>query len=99
MQGNVPHVARNVWPNDILEFVLIEELHSTNTPIIYKHLLFAEPHVASNVRYIAFPLSTNSLLTPCLEEAFTSPYASTTLPFKVAELASVMTTRMVWPMR
>ena len=23
--GNVPHVARNVWPNDILEFVLIEE--------------------------------------------------------------------------
>ena len=23
------------------------------------------PHVASNVRYIAFPLSTNSLLTPC----------------------------------
>ena len=25
LQGNVPHVARNVWPNDILEFVLIEE--------------------------------------------------------------------------
>ena len=23
------------------------------------------PHVASNVRYIAFPLRTNSLLTPC----------------------------------
>ena len=32
--------------------------------IRYKHLLFAEPHVASNVRYIAFPLRTNSLLTP-----------------------------------
>ena len=24
LQGNVPHLARKVWPNDILEFVLIE---------------------------------------------------------------------------
>ena len=55
-----------VWPNDILEFVLIEE-HPTKYSyyiLRYKHLFFAEPHVASNVRYIAFPLSTNSLLTP-----------------------------------
>ena len=36
---------------------------------VYRHQKLAEPHVASNVRYIAFPLSTNTLLTRCKQRA------------------------------
>ena len=39
------------------------------------HCLFAEPHVASNVRYIVFAMRTNTLLTPCEQGAVLSRYS------------------------
>ena len=57
LQGNVPHVARvaqrKCW--------LIDNYFKE-----YKHLKIDEPHVASNVRYIAFAMRTNSFyITTC----------------------------------
>ena len=55
MQGNVPHVARNVW----LSVNVYSQITIFNE---YKLLKTVEPHVVSNVRYIAFPLGTNTTL-------------------------------------
>ena len=37
---------------------------------------YAEPHVASNVRYIASSMRTNSLLTRCKQRAVLSRYSN-----------------------
>ena len=39
------------------------------------YCLSAEPHVASNVRYIVFAMRTNTLLTPCEQGAVLSRYS------------------------
>ena len=74
MQGNVPHVACNVW------------LRGNVCTFIYglEQQLSAEPHVASNVRYIACPLRTNSVLTPCRARCGTFtllPFSKRAFPF------------------
>ena len=43
---NVPHVARNVWLSGITDGFTYEKY-------ILLYSIYAEPHVASNVRYIA----------------------------------------------
>ena len=43
---NVPHVARNVWFSGITDGFTYEKY-------ILLYSIYAEPHVASNVRYIA----------------------------------------------
>ena len=46
----------------------------------YYYLPSAEPHVASNVRYIAFSMSTNTLLTPCKARCGTFTLLPISLP-------------------
>ena len=62
-EGNVPHVARNVWLSGFQMFVLFE--------VVINEPTFPLSHT-SNVRYIAFSMRTNTLLTPSKVRAFTS---------------------------
>ncbi len=74
LQGNVPHLVCKVW---LSEFGRLAEVRNASNVAtcayggrsqrIYLLLIAtaAAPHVANYVLYIAFPLRTNSLLTPC----------------------------------
>ena len=55
-KGNVPHVASNVWLSGFQMFVLFE--------VVINEPTFPRSHTpTSNVRYIAFSMRTNTLLT------------------------------------
>ena len=56
-----------------MEFVLVEKQLSLLIYII--GVPFAEPHVASNVRYIAFAMRIFVVLTPCKQGAVLSRYS------------------------
>ena len=57
LERNVPHVACNVWLSGFQMFVLFE--------VVINEPTFPLSHTPkSNVRYIAFSMRTNTLLTP-----------------------------------
>ena len=72
LERNVPHVARNVWLSCFQMFVLFEVVINESTFLLSKqravHCIFNENEhrthtLTSNVRYIAFPMKTSTVLT------------------------------------
>ena len=58
LERNVPHLACKVWISGFQMFVLIE--------VVINEPTFPLSHTpTSNVRYIAFSMRTNPVLTPC----------------------------------
>ena len=69
---HLEHVSR-VGHEDFAALTVLG--HILVLALLEYYCLSAEPHVASNVRYIVFAMRTNTLLTPCEQGAVLSRYS------------------------